>query len=315
MSPATLQEHEAANAGKAHANAGQAAFVLEPRGPFSLQAAAQFWGGFTPASHAGLDAEGHLHMAFPVEGNWTTAGVCLREIDTNIAGQVYGEIDVAAVRRQTARILSLDVDGSAFAEVGRRDPVVADLQQRFPGLRPVCFYSTYEAAVWAILSQRVQMGQAARTKDRLREAFGEVVNIHGQPMRAFPPPAALVGLKEFPGLFSRKPAHLQAIARAALAGDLKADYLRSVPEARALEHLQKLPGIGPFGADLILLRGAGHPDYLTLLEPRFRRAVANAYRLDHVPTDDDLRRISDRWVPFRMWVSFLLRQSASARAH
>jgi hypothetical protein len=43
-----------------------AAFSIQPRGPFSLAAAARFWGGFTPAAHAGLDAEGHLHMAFPV---------------------------------------------------------------------------------------------------------------------------------------------------------------------------------------------------------------------------------------------------------
>jgi hypothetical protein len=43
-------------------------FVLEPVGPFSLEAAARFWGGFTPASHAG-QAEGHLHMAFPIEGS------------------------------------------------------------------------------------------------------------------------------------------------------------------------------------------------------------------------------------------------------
>jgi DNA-3-methyladenine glycosylase II len=74
--------------------------------------------------------------------------------------------------------------------------------------------------------------------------------------------------------------------------------------------LQELPGIGPFSSELILLRGAGHPDYLTLLEPRFRRAVAQAYRLDHLPSDDDLRRISEPWRPYRTWVTFLLRQAA-----
>ncbi|MBV8717477.1 MAG: DNA-3-methyladenine glycosylase 2 family protein, partial [Chloroflexi bacterium] len=69
-----------------------------------------------------------------------------------------------------------------------------------------------------------------------------------------------------------------------------------------------LPGIGPFGSELILLRGAGHPDYLTLVEPKFRRAVRQAYGLDHEPTDDDLWRISEPWRPYRMWQTFLLRQ-------
>jgi DNA-3-methyladenine glycosylase II len=285
-------------------------FALEPLGPFSLEAAARFWGGFTPAGHAGLDGRGHLHMAFPIDGSWRTVGVCVRESHGKIVGQAYGDVDVDLVQHQTARILSLDVDGRGFPEVGRRDPQVADLQHRFAGLRPVCFYSTYEAATWAILSQRVQMTQAARVKERLRDAFGEVVDIHGQPMPAFPTPEALLAVAEFRGVFGNKTAHLHAVARAALAGHLDGDKLRALPDAEALLQLQALPGIGPFSAELILLRGAGHPDYLTLLEPRFRRAVQNAYRLDHLPTDADLQRISDVWRPYRMWVTFLLRQSS-----
>jgi DNA-3-methyladenine glycosylase II len=292
--------------------AEQPTFALEPLGRFSLDAAARFWGVFTPASRAGLDAEGHLHMAFPVDGSWASVGVCVREVGGEIAGRVFSDVDADVVGRQTARILSLDVDGRAFAEVGARDPVVADLQQRYPGLRPVCFYSTYEAAVWAILSQRVQMRRAARIQDRLREARGQLVEIHGKSMRAFPSPEALLGLEEFPGLLGSKSARLHVIARAALAGNLNADYLRSLPDAEALDRLQTLPGIGPFSSELILMRGAGHPDYLTLLERRFRHAVKQAYRLDHLPTDDDLRRISEPWRPYRTWVTFLLRQAAAS---
>jgi DNA-3-methyladenine glycosylase II len=77
--------------------------------------------------------------------------------------------------------------------------------------------------------------------------------------------------------------------------------------------LREIPGIGPVSAKLILVRGAGHPDYLTFLEPRFRRAVERAYGFDHLPTDDELRRISDSWRPYRTWVTFLLRQAAERR--
>jgi DNA-3-methyladenine glycosylase II len=283
-------------------------FTLDPLGPFSLQAAARFWGGFTPAAHTGLDAEGHLHLAFPVEGSWATAGVCLRQQDDNIVGHVFGDVDTGAVQRQTSRILSLDVDGRGFADVGLRDPVVAELQRRLPGLRPVCFYSPYEAAVWAILSHRIRNQQAAAIKHSLAETLGQEVSIHGQAMRAFPSPKVLASLESFPGVFGRKPASLQAIARAALAGDLDAAHLRSMPDEQALAKLRDLPGVGPFSSELILLRGAGHPDYLTLLEPRFRQAVGHAYAFAHEPTDADLERISDNWRPYRMWVTFLMRQ-------
>jgi DNA-3-methyladenine glycosylase II len=156
------------------------------------------------------------------------------------------------------------------------------------------------------------MRQAAAIKARLAEAFGEPVSIHGQSMRAFASPRALLDLQEFPGLFGRKPASIATLARAALAGELDASLLRGMDDAAALAHLQQLPGIGPFSAELILLRGAGHPDYLTLLEPRFRSAVRQAYALDHDPSDADLKRISDAWRPYRMWITFLLRQSAAA---
>jgi DNA-3-methyladenine glycosylase II len=288
----------------------QKSFILEPLGPFSLREAARFWGGFAPAAHAGMDAEGHLHMAFPVEGSWTTAGVCVREVDAAINGEVYGDADPEIVKRQTARILSLNVDGRGYAEVGVRDPVAGKLQCQYPGLRPVCFYSPYEAAVWAIISHRIQLAQAAVVKTRMAERLGETISIHGQPMRAFPGPQLLQTLDAFPGLFGRKPANLQAIARAALAGELEAAYLRWLRDEDALARLEELPGIGPFSSQLILLRGAGHPDFLTLEEPRFRHAVREAYGFDHEPTNEDLRRVSEAWRPYRMWITFLLRQTS-----
>src|SRR5439155_19966183 len=115
--------------------------------------------------------------------------------------------------------------------------------------------STYEAAVWAILSQRRQMRQGARVKERLREAFGELVDIHGLPMRAFPSPRILLSVREVPGLPTARLAWLHGTAEAALAGDLDAAHLRSLADEDALARLREIPGIGPFSAELILLPG------------------------------------------------------------
>ena len=58
-----------------------------------------------------------------------------------------------------------------------RDPVIAQRQERLPGLRPCGFHSPYEAAAWAVLSQRIQMRQAAalRTRAHRRARRGWVV--------------------------------------------------------------------------------------------------------------------------------------------
>jgi len=211
--------------------------------------------------------------------------------------------------------LSLDVDGSAFPSVGEHDPVIGRLQTRFPGLRPLCFYSPYEAGAWILISHRIRITQAARVKAHMAEELGEALEIHGETVHAFPSPARLLQVESFPGLFGRKIEYLHHLAEATIEGRLDATHLRSIPQEQALEELQQLPGIGIFSAEHILLRGAGDPDYLTLNEPRLHRAVAMAYDLKSEPSSEELRAISEGWRPYRTWVTFLLRHMLEEETH
>ena len=117
---------------------------------------------------------------------------------------------------------------------------------------------------------------------------------------------ASTGLEGFPGLFGCKGEYLRRLGREA-AGGLDAAYLRSLSVEEALGELMELSGIGPFSAELILLRGAGEPDWVPINEPRLGRAVALAYGLDGPPTRRELEGISERWRPYRTWVSLHLR--------
>jgi DNA-3-methyladenine glycosylase II len=248
-----------------------------------------------------------MHLAFAVEGSWETVGVCLREENGEVAGEVYGDTDSDAVREQAERMLSLDVDGRGFPEVGEKDPVVGGLQERYPGLRPVGFHSPYEAGAWVIVGHRTRIVQAAKVKARMAEELGREVVVHGERLHAFPEPHRLRGLDRFPGLSGSKVENLRGVAEAALDGRLDGGRLRAMPAGEALARLQELRGIGPFSAELILLRGAGHPDRLAMNEPRLRRVVAMAYGLEGEPGLEELVRISDGWRPYRTWVALLLR--------
>ncbi len=108
-------------------------------------------------------------------------------------------------------------------------------------------------------------------------------------------------------MFGRKAEYLRALGRAAAEGELDAAYLRSLDVEEALAGLKKLPGIGDFSAELILLRGAGEPDYVPTNEPRLGRAVSIAYGLDEPSTTEELVRMAERWRPYRTWVSLHLR--------
>ena len=289
-------------------------FTMVPRGPFSLVASVQFLEGFTPAAYTGPGsaADTSLELAFPMEGSWQTVGVRVRQDAGDVTAEVVspaasGPELVAELRPQVERILSLDVDGSGFLAVGERDPVVGEIQQRYPGLRPVGFWSPYEAAAWTIIGHRIRITQAAAIKARMAERLGEPVSFAGQVVHAFPSPMRLAELDTFPGLAGRKPEWLRFLAQAALEGQLDAARLRAMPHEDAMADLKKLPGIGDFSAGLILLRGAGDPDAVPGQEPRLARAVALAYGLPGPATPEQLRDISEHWRPYRTWVTLLLR--------
>jgi DNA-3-methyladenine glycosylase II len=286
-------------------------FGLVPRGAFSLAASIRFLEGFTPAAYTG-SADAVLELAFPVEGSWRTAGVRVRQDPAGVTAEIVspgepGTELAAAVRAQVERILSLDVDGSGFPAVGERDPVVGEAQRRYSGLRPVGFWSPYEAGAWTIIGHRIRITQAAAIKARIAERLGEPVRFGGQVVHAFPSPQRLAELDTFPGLAGRKPEWLRSLAQAALDGQLDAARLRTMPHEEAMADLKKLPGIGDFSAGLILLRGAGDPDALPGQEPRLARAVALAYGLPGPATPEQLRQISENWRPYRTWVTVLMR--------
>jgi DNA-3-methyladenine glycosylase II len=308
---------------------------ITPRGPFSLAASGRFLEGFAPARYGG---EGHvpddtIRLAFPADDGRTTVSAAVRQAadgtvladltsDANLTADADADpasdpadaADPAAARAQLARIFSLDIDGSGFAQVAVADPVVADLAARYPGLRPVCFGSPFEAAAWAIIGHRIRITQAAVIKERIADRYGQRLAVAGTPLAAFPAPSALLAVERIPGLPEIKTERLRALAQAALAGDLDAAWLRATPPGDALAHLRTLPGIGPFSAELILIRGAAHPDLFPACEPRLHAAMAEAYHLDN-PDLRQLAKLSAQWAPYRSWVAFLLRIHREETTH
>jgi DNA-3-methyladenine glycosylase II len=174
-------------------------------------------------------------------------------------------------------------------------------------MRPVSFLSPFEAGVWFLLAQRIRMRQAAALKARLRDALGERVDVHGDERVAFPAPARIAALDAFAGIPDVKLERVRGLAAAALEGRLDGARLRALAPERAAAELRELPGVGPFTADGIVIRGAGAPDHLALGEPRLGQAVARAYGLDAAPGPKRIAELAEGWRPFRSWVAVLLR--------
>jgi DNA-3-methyladenine glycosylase II len=281
-------------------------FELVPAGNFDLGKSIAFVASF-PAAGADVADSERLRLAFTDDGGQAAAFEARQENGSVVVDYV-SSLPREAVEAHVARILSLDVDATGFDELGRRDPVVAALQTDFPGLRPVCFGTPFEAAAWALMTQRSSHRQAYAVKTRLSQELGEPLLLHGREMRPFPAPQRLADLDAVPGLSRMKAERLRGFAEAALTGEFDARALRSLDPEEALARLQAIPGIGPFSAFLILVRGAGHPDVLGAPIRALRLAVADAYGIPETLLDDDrLQQLGEQWRPYRSWVLFLLR--------
>ncbi|MCA1683353.1 MAG: DNA-3-methyladenine glycosylase 2 family protein [Actinobacteria bacterium] len=278
-------------------------FELAPRGPFSLADENEYFGGW-PAFPGDERA---VAMTFPVEGWRSSATVIVRQYASGgIGGEVHGAAHQAETAwRQALAVLSLDVDGSAFAEVGERDPVIGRLQKAYRAVRPVLFHSPYEAAACLILGHRISMRQARATREIMAQLLGDEVTVEGHPTRAFPQPRVLLEMTSFPGVTEEKIHRLNGIGRAALEGVLDRAHLRGLAVETALEELRGLEGVGPFTAQGILFRGAGLVDEVTDDEVT-AQAVQRAYDLPDLPDRSEVLRIADGWRPFRTWCLVLL---------
>jgi DNA-3-methyladenine glycosylase II len=288
-------------------------FSIEPRGPFSWPAALDVLGHFGPTSRHALDGQPGgdqvVRLAFPLDGDFRPVAIALRYEDGILHGQVAGSDRIEAVAAQVARIFSLDVDGSGYPEVGRRDPALAPVLAALPGLRPVCFTSPYETAAWAILSARISMAQAARLQDRLIAEHGQRLSVAGADAWSFPTPERLLGMISLPGAAPEKIVRLHSVAEAALEGVLDAARLRALGDEAGPASVRSIRGIGPFWASGIYLRGCGIADVFPD-EPLSIAALGHLHGLGDRPDSATVKQLTDAYAPYRMWVCFLLRVAA-----
>jgi len=276
---------------------------FRPSGPYDLAGQSEFFGGWPT-----LDEDGAIVVACPLEGWQGSAAVLVRQdspeaLNLEVFGADGGHADQAVA--QVLATLSLDVDADAWPDVGRREKQIGELQVKYGFLRPVLFCSPYEAAANFIIGHRISMKQGRAIRARMAEDIGTKIDVQGKVFAAFPDPATLLTLSEFPGLNSTKLERLHGVAEAALAGTLDRAYLRQLPAQDAMQTVMRIDGVGPFFAAGIVNRGAGLVDDVTD-DDLTKYAVKVAYGLAEQPDQAEVLRIAENWRPYRMWTVVLL---------
>ncbi len=109
------------------------------------------------------------------------------------------------------------------------------------------------------------------------------------------------------GLSAGKASYVKALAGAVADGALRLDVLGTLDDEAVIEALTSIKGIGRWTAEMFLIFTLGRPDVFSCGDGGLQRAVQKLHGAE--PTKENLRRVSQRWAPYRTYASLYLWRS------
>jgi DNA-3-methyladenine glycosylase II len=179
------------------------------------------------------------------------------------------------------------------------DPVLARLIDDRPDFDPRAWMvllppmDLYGALLFQITGQQLSVAATRRILARIEALFDGHL----------PTPAELLGvdpgkLREA-GLSWRKVSTLRDLAERLTDGRLNPDVLNSLPDDELIAELTAIPGIGPWTVQGALIIALQREDVVLPGDLALRKAVQAAYQLDHLPTQQEVLAIAEKWRPYR----------------
>jgi DNA-3-methyladenine glycosylase II len=202
--------------------------------------------------------------------------------------------------------------GSAVADPSAReflrsaDPILRELIDARPDFHPRAWLDdlppldAFGTLIFQVVGQQLSVRATRTIVSRLQERFGgrmpsprELLAVDPQELRAS-------------GMSARKGATLRTLAERFSDGWLSDQSLARMTDEEIEAALTEVPGIGPWTAHGFLIVALDRPDVLLPGDLALRRAIQHAYGFDHLPTEDEMVGVAERWRPFRsLAVSYL----------
>jgi 3-methyladenine DNA glycosylase/8-oxoguanine DNA glycosylase len=183
----------------------------------------------------------------------------------------------------------LDTDPRPIAAHLAKSRVLKRIIGRHPGLRVPRCWDPFELAVRAMLGQQVTVKGASTLAGRLVERFG-------------PPKASVLADANLAaiGLPQSRAESIRGFARAVC--EQRICFDGAVSPHEMIGRMCELPGIGPWTAHYIAMRGLGDPD-------AFPAADLGLLKAARVSSPRKLEDFAEQWRPWRSYAAMFLWES------
>jgi DNA-3-methyladenine glycosylase II len=177
--------------------------------------------------------------------------------------------------------------------------VIGRLIERQPDFDPQAWLDElppmdlFAALLFQVAGQQLSVAATRQTLARVMLLFGGHLPSPGELLAVKPDALRAAGLSW------RKVNTLRDLAERMSDGRLDMERLSQLPDDQFISELTEVPGIGPWTAQGALLVALRREDVVLPGDLALRKAMQAAYRLNHLPTQDEVLEIAERWRPYR----------------
>lgn len=215
-----------------------------------------------------------------------------------------------AVVRYVKDWFDLETDLQPFYAMAASDPVLQEVVERHAGLRIMGMPDLFEAFVWAITGQQINLTFAYTLKRRLIEHFGTSHTVGGVEYWAFPSAETIASLEveqlrtlQFSG---RKAEYIIHIAEQITDGRLAKDELLEKTEQQVEKQLVAIRGVGPWSAHYVMMKCLRFTSAFPISDVGLHNALKHQLGLEQKPSIAEIENLAENWAGWQAYATFYL---------
>ena len=214
------------------------------------------------------------------------------------------------MRSIVVRLLGLRIDLTEWYSLAESDARLRSLADKFRGMKPPRFPTTFEAVVNGFACQQLSLEVGLELLNRLATISSPRIGMARDARYAFPAAPDVARLRpeacKAIGFSRQKVCALLGLALAITRRDVDLELLQQEDDAVVRQRLLGLHGVGRWTAEYVLLRGLGRlhvfPGDDVGAQKRMARWLGRSRPLDYT----GVQRVVERWQPFSGMVYFHL---------